>query len=137
MALEHITLKDGTQIPPGAHLAWPAYHHSHDPSVTQDPEVFDPLRSYRKRHANGGENHSRFVAGQPNKDHLTFGFGGQACPGRHFAVNEIKLILSRLLLEYDFAYPVGKSRPKNIHINELVVVDPTAKLMMKKRDNSV
>ena len=36
------------------------------------------------------------------KDSLEFGYGKHACPGRFFAVNEIKLILANLLLRFDF-----------------------------------
>lgn len=36
-----------------------------------------------------------------NDQNLGFGYGRHACPGRFFANNEIKLILAKLLLEYD------------------------------------
>ena len=114
---------------------WPAYHHANDPSVTPDPELFDPMRSYRARQlCNDEKGRIQHSAGHPSVNHLSFGFGGQACPGRHFAINEMKLTLSRLLTEYDFSWPEGKARPGNIHINEMVVLDPTAKMMMKKRE---
>ena len=104
-----------------------------DPSIIPDPEAFDPLRSYRKRYANDGENHHKFMAGQTNATQLSFGHGGQACPGRYFAVHEIKLILAQLLIEYEFSWPEGKSESKIIYINEVNYVEPLAKIMMKKR----
>lgn len=70
------------------------------------------MRSYRKRYANNGELINRFTAGQTDKNSLSFGYGGQACPGRYFAVAEIKLVLMRLLLEFDFKLEEGKTRPK-------------------------
>lgn len=128
-----LTLKDGTHIPKGARVAWAGHHHANDPNTVSDPDAFDPMRNYRKRHSNNGENLKKFNAGQTDVNSLAFGYGGQACPGRYFAVSEIKLLLSRLLIEFDLAYPEGKSRPKNMFADENVFMDPHAKLMMRKR----
>ncbi|KAI1778215.1 ent-kaurene oxidase [Hypoxylon cercidicola] len=40
---------------------------------------------------------------------LGFGFGKHACPGRFFALNELKIFMAHLLLNYDVQYM--KSRP--------------------------
>ncbi|KAF2198781.1 putative cytochrome P450 [Delitschia confertaspora ATCC 74209] len=131
LAVVDITLKDGTRIPKGTRLACANSEILNDPSVTPNPEAFDPMRSYRKRHETGELN--KHLAGQPDKDNLSFGHGKQACPGRYFAVGEIKMILARLLLEFEFKYPEGKSRPKNFYADENVFPDPRARLMMRKR----
>lgn len=133
LALVDVHFKDGTYIPEGTDVAVPSYHYANDPDVVPEPKAFDPLRSYRKRYANGGENLDQFMAGQTNATQLSFGHGGQACPGRHYAVNQIKLMLSRILMEYDFAWPEGVSSAKSFYVNEINVVDPWAKIMMKKR----
>jgi len=44
-----------------------------------------------------------------------------------------RTVFARLLLGYDFKYPEGKGRPDNLHVNEMVVVNPTAKLMIRKK----
>ncbi|KAI0436660.1 cytochrome P450 [Xylaria telfairii] len=133
IAIVPLTLKDGTKIPVGARIAWAGHHHANDPDVVPNPEKFDPMRSYRKRYANNGELKNRFTAGQTDKNSLSFGYGGQACPGRYFAVAEIKLVLMRLLLEFDFKLQEGKTRPKIMHADENVFMDPHAKLMMRIR----
>ncbi|KAJ8132102.1 hypothetical protein O1611_g1523 [Lasiodiplodia mahajangana] len=133
IALVPLTLKDGTKIPVGARIAWAGHHHANDPDVIPNPDTFDPMRSYRKRYANNGELINRFTAGQTDKNSLSFGYGGQACPGRYFAVAEIKLVLMRLLLEFDFKLQEGKTRPKIMHADENVFMDPHAKLMMRIR----
>lgn len=97
------------------------------------PERFDPLRSYRKRHADYDKNKYRFTAGQTNAASLSFGYGSQACPGRYFAVAEIKLVLMRLLLDFEFRHPDGKTRPQTMYADENVFMDPGAKLMMRTR----
>jgi hypothetical protein len=47
----------------------------------------------------------------------------------------IKILFSHLFLKYDFKYPPGKSRPKNMYADENIFPDPTATLLMKKRDD--
>lgn len=46
---------------------------------------------------------------------------------------EIKLLVARLINEFDFKYPEGKSMPETMSADENVFVDPNAKLMMRKR----
>ncbi|KAK8103052.1 cytochrome P450 monooxygenase [Apiospora sp. TS-2023a] len=137
IALQPLTLKDGTQIPQGARIAWAGHELANDPAVVADPARFDPLRSYRKRHTDYAKNKNKFTAGQTNADSLSFGYGGQACPGRYFAVAEIKLVLMRLLLEFDFRLPPGKERPATRYADENVFMDPHAKLLMRTRVVSV
>ncbi|QPG94585.1 hypothetical protein C2857_006437 [Epichloe festucae Fl1] len=138
IALVPLTLKDGTEIPAGARIAWAGYHHANDPSVVDKPEEFDPLRSYRKRYTDQGVNLNRFIAGQPNSSSLSFGYGNQAaCPGRYFAVGEIKMTLMRPLLEFEFKFPEGHSRPKTMYADENVFMGPHARLMMRKRNKSL
>lgn len=139
--MKPMVLKDGTRIPQGSRIAWPGPQHAHDPSVTPSPHAFDPMRSYRKRRAGrDGENMHRFVVGQTNPDDMSFGYGGQACPGRYFAAAEMKLLLMRLLREFDFApsseAAVGegvRKRPRSITADENVILDPAAKVMMRRR----
>ena len=38
-----------------------------------------------------------------SSDHLAFGHGKHACPGRFFAANEVKIALIMMLLQYDIA----------------------------------
>ncbi|KAF2191565.1 cytochrome P450 [Zopfia rhizophila CBS 207.26] len=131
LAVVPITLKDGTHIPAGTRIACANHNILNDPLTTPNPDQFDPMRSYRKRHESGELN--KHLAGQTDKDNLSFGHGKQACPGRYFAVGEIKMILARLLLEFEFKYPEGKSRPRNFYADENVFPDPWARLMMRKR----
>ncbi|KAF2477644.1 cytochrome P450 [Lindgomyces ingoldianus] len=131
LAVVPITLKDGTHIPAGTRIACANWNILNDPSTTPSPDTFDPMRSYRKRHESGEFN--KHLAGQTDKDNLSFGHGKQACPGRYFAVGEIKMILARLLVEFEFKYPKGKGRPSNFYADENVFPDPWARLLMRKR----
>ncbi|KAI1130862.1 cytochrome P450 [Nemania abortiva] len=131
---EALTLKDGTHIPKGSRICWAAYDHMNDASVTPNPEVFDPMRSYRKRYASPEQQH-KFLAGQTSPDSLAFGYGKPACPGRYWAIGEIKLILARLILQYDFRFPEGvQSRPRTFYADENMFPDPNARIMMRLRE---
>lgn len=90
------------------------------------------MRSYRKRQASA-EEATKHLAGQPSLENLSFGFGSQACPGRNIAVSMLKMVVTRLLLDYEFKFNEQQAKPSLIHILEFIIPDPNAKLMMRKR----
>lgn len=90
------------------------------------------MRSYRKRQASA-EEALKHLAGQPSVENLTFGFGSQACPGRNIAISVLKMVLSRLLHDYEFEFGEHQAKPSNIHLLEFIIPDPNAKVMMRKR----
>lgn len=68
-------------------------------------------------------------------DHLVFGYGTQACPGRFFAIHEAKVVVARILRNYDFKL---KDPPKEMSVMNgldgiLNKVDPTVKFLFKRR----
>ncbi|KAI0401916.1 cytochrome P450 [Xylaria palmicola] len=131
-AYESVTFKDGLTIPKGALVGFVAIHNQIDPEIAPNPEIFDPMRSYRKRHSSPEEK-DKHLAGQPSKENFAFGFGGQACPGRNYAVAVLKMVLSRLIVDYEFKFVEGRTKPTKYHLMEFIIPDPTAKLMMRKR----
>lgn len=130
--MEEITFQDGLRIPKGALLGWVSIHNQIDPEIAPEPDKFDPMRSYKKRQMSDYE-HSKHLAGQPSLENLSFGFGSEACPGRNIAVSVLKMVLSRLLRDYEFKFEDGQAEPKNIYLLEFIIPDPRAKLMMRKR----
>ncbi|OIW23840.1 cytochrome P450 [Coniochaeta ligniaria NRRL 30616] len=143
--LKPITLSSGQVIPAGVMLEVPHYAISHDEETFPEPEKFDGLRFYRMREQSqtfnkpsaGGKAtsveaaaHNLFASVSQNSP--TFGYGRHACPGRFFAANEIKMIVSRALLTYDIRN-VGESteRYPNIEVSNLCFPDPTRKLLFK------
>src|SRR4051812_29441253 len=104
--MQSIKLHDGTHIPQGTRVAFASAAILMDPAVTPDPDKFDGFRSYRKRQEPGEGHHHLWV--QTDKEHLAFGHGKQACPGRHFAAAEIKVVLARIIKEYDIRYWRGQ-----------------------------
>ena len=100
--------------------------------ITPDPQRFDPLRSYRARLKTEESNLHQYT--MTSKTHMHFGHGRHACPGRAFAVNEIKLIVAALLLEFDWRQVEGTGRPRNIILDEFVYPEPGTNLMIKRRE---
>lgn len=67
--------------------------------------------------------------------HMGFGAGTHACPGRFFAADEAKLILSRMLLDYDFRLVDGaaESMYAPVRIGLEMLANPEARLMVRRR----
>ncbi|RCI12737.1 hypothetical protein L249_1273 [Ophiocordyceps polyrhachis-furcata BCC 54312] len=124
MAKQDMRLYDGTRVRSGTVLAFAA---------CEPDEPFDPMRSYRLRRASWPDQRDGHRAGAAHRANLTFGYGSQACPGRHFAVAEVKLVVARLLLEFDFKFLPRQSRPWTFDLNEMVLVNPWAKMLMRRR----
>ncbi|KAI5860762.1 putative cytochrome P450 monooxygenase [Durotheca rogersii] len=130
---EPLTLSDGTHLPKGAHLMVAISPVVFDPEVILEPHRFDGLRHYNERSQPGESLRHQFIT---TSDHnLHFGHGKFACPGRFLAGNSIKMIVSNILLRYDFRFPDGtKERPPNMRVHEYVFPNPEAHIEFKLRD---
>lgn len=129
--LQDIVLNDGTLLPRGSHISMPVNAIQNHPSVTPNPEVFDPLRYYKLRQREGEVHLHQFATTEP--EILNFGHGKYACPGRFFASLEIKNILVRLIMDYDWKLPEGQGRPENLRAHEFIFPNQKATLLMKGR----
>jgi cytochrome P450 len=131
-----VQASDGTVIPAHTTVGVPAYAISMDPSIYPDPEKFDGYR-FTKLKANMSEDSSKDSGKHSfasiNHSSMGFGYGKHACPGRFFATNEIKLILSHLLMEYDFKLPEGQSRPQSTVFETQNLPDHHAEVLFRKR----
>jgi ent-kaurene oxidase len=134
-AREAVTLSNGIHVPKGTHFAFPLGPVTRDPSLFPNPEQFDGLRYYRRRvEENLIGNSSKYLATTPSEEHLVFGHGHQACPGRFFAVNEVKLIMVFFLVNYEMKEPERqKNRRLHFSFEEYFVLNPTLKLAMRRR----
>ncbi|KAH9981729.1 hypothetical protein BJV77DRAFT_355174 [Russula vinacea] len=43
-----------------------------------------------------------------SSEHLFFGYGRHLCPGRFFAVNELKMLFAHIVATYDVKFEEGK-----------------------------
>lgn len=105
------TFSDGTRVPSGSYVLVPMYAMYLDDELYPNAATFDAFRWSRMREQPGNENRFQFVS--TSTGHINFGHGRDACPGRFFASQEIKLLLAHTLLNYDLklADPTGLPIP--------------------------
>ncbi|KAF5853810.1 hypothetical protein GGP41_006589 [Bipolaris sorokiniana] len=128
------TLSNGQHIPAGVIVEVPSDAVSFDPAVFTNPEEFDGFRFYKMReNASTGEiARSQFVSS--NERDMLFGYGKHACPGRFFAANEIKIILVRMITDYDIIMPDGrKERYEPIQVDRQIMPNPNNPLLLRRR----
>jgi cytochrome P450 len=131
VALSELELSDGTRIHKGGHLAV-ATERMRDPAVYSDPERWDGYRFLNMRQNTPGKEYAAQLV-STGADHLGFGHGEHACPGRFFAANEVKIALVHILLMYDFRLPKGVE-PRVMVRGFSLAADPKAKLELRRRE---
>lgn len=133
LATKDVTLPDGTLVRKGEHTVVDAYSMT-DPNVHSNPTEYDIYRFRKMREEPGGEHRAQLVSTSP--EHLTFGHGYYACPGRFFASNEIKVALCYLLLRFDWKMAPG-STTEPIYRATAMAVNPETRLMFRRRKEEI
>lgn len=133
LAMKSVTLSDGTIIPKGTSI-FVSGERMWDPKYYPNPDTFDAYRFLRLREIPGNETSAQLVS--VSSQHLGFGLGKHACPGRFFASNEIKIALSHILLKYDFRLADGCT-PEHIGMGAELLADPVARLEIRRRDPAI
>lgn len=127
------TLSTGQYIPDGVTIELPSRAVYLDPANYPDESTFDGFRHYKLRQSGTARDHARNQFVTSNEQNLMFGYGRHACPGRFFAANEIKMLLARLILAFDFKNEDGSlQRYPNIEVGPLIAPDPKRKLLFKR-----
>ncbi|KAI3343384.1 cytochrome P450 [Ustulina deusta] len=103
---EDATLPNGVTIPKG-YLTTIITDIMQSEKTYKDAKKWDPYRFYNLRQ-NGYEQKGQLVSA--TAEHLAFGFGKHACPGRFLAAHELKIILAHLVLKYDIEFKKGATR---------------------------
>ncbi|CAG8556226.1 11563_t:CDS:10 [Diversispora eburnea] len=79
---------------------------------------------------------NNFAASKTDKNYFTFGSGKRACPGRFFAVNEIKTCMHKLILNYHIKTPSGKIE-KKIHYGTIAMPPDTGLIFENRKKNKI
>ena len=110
-----------------------------DETYYPDHLRFDPYRFLNKSEAAdaGGQqkNNWQYVSTRP--EHLGFGLGLHACPGRFFVANELKIALAQLLLKYDWSFDPAEGKTDFIWIESNPMWNPSGKLRFRRRKEEV
>ncbi|KAF2131134.1 cytochrome P450 monooxygenase-like protein [Dothidotthia symphoricarpi CBS 119687] len=131
--LKGITLSNGQYLPPGVTIEAPSHAVYADSQNYPESEKFDGLRHYKLRHSGTVIDNARNQFVTTNETNLGWGYGRHACPGRFFAANEIKMILARLILNYDFKMPDEQTeRYPQIEIGKTSMPNPAKTLLFRK-----
>lgn len=125
--LKDFTLSDGTCIPAGSSLSANSWSVHHDEAHYANAHVFDGFRFVRE----GGLKQPLMAI--PTLDYMAFGHGRPTCPGRFFAVTELKSMLAHVILNYDVRLENGGPRPANMFIESSVVPDRNGRVMFRRR----
>lgn len=129
MTLDDVQLADGLTIRKGERILVDNYNMI-NPDLHKNPETFDIYRFIRLREQGSWTNKAQLVSA--SAEHLGFGYGHHACPGRFFAANEIKIVLCHLLLKYDWKLAPGTdTRPFVMGLFRNV--NPNVRLMVRRR----
>lgn len=125
-----LTFSDGLTLAPGTHICFPSGPLSHDADLipSPHPELFD---GFRWCDDTSGTPKALISIGL---DNMHFGYGRLACPGRAFAASTLKLVLSRLVCEYEvrFEEVKGGGRPANVTDGENIFPNLKARIFLRE-----
>nr|GAT51170.1 predicted protein [Mycena chlorophos] len=127
-ATDGVTLPNGFVVPHNATIGVSMDGIHFDPENYPDPKKFDAFRFYRERMEGGKRN---VDLGTTSSKYLLFSHGIHSCPGRFFAINDIKLMMGHLLLNYEIA-PRPRREP-NISLGDIAIVPETATMQIRRR----
>lgn len=133
LAEKDMTLSDGTTIHAGDRL-FVDTSNMVNPEIHAEPEKFDIYRFLRMREDPNLANKAQLVTTSP--DHMAFGHGLHACPGRFFAANEVKVALCHLLLKYDWKWTEGTTA-KPVCRGLSQSVDSENRLLVRRRKEEI
>ncbi|EJD07461.1 cytochrome P450 [Fomitiporia mediterranea MF3/22] len=130
--MSDFTLSHGTFLPAGTFVAANLTGVHHDDSYYPDADKFDGFRFAKLREQNPDESVKHQMV-KTSPEYLPFGHGRHACPGRFFAVNELKAMMAYLILNYDVKAEVEGVRPENEYYRNQLSPNSKAKILLRKR----
>ncbi|KIM94116.1 hypothetical protein OIDMADRAFT_136378 [Oidiodendron maius Zn] len=134
MSQSEVTMSDGTVIPKGCMIAVPSSWKMRDEKVHESPDQWDGYRFYRMREDPAKQHAAQLVGTGP--EHLAFGHGLHACPGRFFVANEVKILLSHILIKYDLKFNEGVT-PRVFEHSFVLSADPFVNLSIRRRQAEI
>ncbi|KAJ3904615.1 cytochrome P450 [Lentinula edodes] len=131
MVLRDFTFSNGTVVPAGTIVSVASYGMHHDDALYEDPETLKPFRFSNKREMEGEGIKHQMVGIDPSFG--LFGGGRHMCPGRFFAVNEIKALVGHILVTYDIKFEGDGGYPEPDWNGASLSPNGFAQVMFRKR----
>jgi cytochrome P450 len=147
--MQDVTMPDGTVLPKGSNVSVPAYSmHRHGDPALVDAATYDALRYSRPRETmeaqlsgDAGEKgadwntrvlqHKNLSAVTTGENYLQFGHGKHACPGRFFAVQEVKTLVAHLVMNYEIEHLA--ERPDGLWMGDMTLPPMQASIKVKRK----
>ncbi|KAF8149663.1 cytochrome P450 [Mycena galopus ATCC 62051] len=133
VAKDGFRFSDGTVLPEGAMVCAAARPIHYDSSIHENATEFDGFRFARERAEHGASQDPsqdifkcQMISTGP--DHLAFGTGKHACPGRFFAATELKAMLAHVVMNYDLKAEIEGMRPPDAVSGLAISPNATAKV---------
>ncbi|KAJ7791765.1 cytochrome P450 [Mycena olivaceomarginata] len=140
VAKDGFRFSDGTVLPYGAYLSVALRPTHYDDSNYENAATFDGFRFSRERaehlaHHDPNDNQDIFKRHMVSTgvDHMPFGTGKHACPGRFFAATELKAMMAHLVINYDVEAEVEGVRPADKVFDERISPNADGKVRFRKR----
>ncbi|PBK90633.1 cytochrome P450 [Armillaria gallica] len=127
--LKDFVFSDGTVVPAGVQIVVASLSTHIDEENYEDPLEFRPWRFSEKGTQEGAGIHHYYMA-TLSLDFILFGNGRVQCPGRFFAVNELKALMSHVLLNYDVKLD---NFPTPVWFADNQMPNPASKVLFRKR----
>lgn len=129
----------GQHVPVGQIACVPAWEFMHDETQYPYPETFDGHRFVKGQKSRTSSSSGSAMRGttftDASKDFPIWGLGSKVCPGRWHASLVIKLVLVKLIQEYDFRLEDEKKRVKWFWETFQMPYENTRVLMRKRRES--
>ncbi|KAF9067172.1 cytochrome P450 [Rhodocollybia butyracea] len=132
MALRDFKFSDGTVVPARTIISVALHALHHDGAYYEDPETFKPFRFSDIVQEQEGES-LKHQMDAVDPSYLVFGGGRSMCPGRFFAVNELKALMAHVLLTYDIKFENNKGIPPASWYGVVYSPNQEAEVMFGKR----
>ncbi|KAM9971788.1 hypothetical protein ACTFIW_011771 [Dictyostelium discoideum] len=121
--LKNVNNNNNISIPSETLILISVYAIHRDPKLWKDPNIFNP---YRWKNIENINNRSDFIP---------FSSGGRVCVGQKFSIVEARIIISKLILNFELSFNNLKSKPFKIYQRATLTPKYPVFLNFKKREN--